>query len=232
MWGSSVRYGGMQFGTRTERTRDVIAAPRARDHRASRCCRPSRTRCSRRSAIPAPRLARRTSSIESRRLAVHGASPRGRARSLESIDAPMIASTRLVDEGCGDFSVGVGKVRRDYALMSNEYGPMFANTTVTCGAPLGFTVEGHGEYLADDVAALGRRPRAACRSARHRLGRVCVEPRRDIGSGWLARFGFEHQQLAVQRRAALAHPEPRVPRYGRRRARRSRSCSAISRLSG
>ena len=69
--------------------------------------------------------------------------------------APTIASTRLVAEGCSDFSVGVGKVRRDYALMSNEYGPLFANTTVACAVPLGFTIEGHGEYLDDDVAALG-----------------------------------------------------------------------------
>ena len=45
---------------------------------------------------------------------------------VATIAVPTIASTRLVDDGCSDFSVGVGKVRRDYALLSNEYGPLFA----------------------------------------------------------------------------------------------------------
>ncbi len=34
MWGSSVRYGGMQFGTRTSPRADVIDAPRGRECRA------------------------------------------------------------------------------------------------------------------------------------------------------------------------------------------------------
>ena len=72
-----------------------------------------------------------------------------------AVDAPMIATTQLVEAGCSDYSVGAGKVRRDYAITSNEYGPAFANATVACSAPLGFTVEGHGEYLSDEVAALG-----------------------------------------------------------------------------
>jgi outer membrane usher protein FimD/PapC len=58
--------------------------------------------------------------------------------------------------------------------------------------PLGFTVEGHGEYLDDDVAALGvglarqvgplGTASAAFASSRTVAG----------SSGWLARFGFEH----------------------------------------
>ena len=132
MWGSSVRYGGMQFGTRTGARADVIAI------RGSR---------------PRPRGA-----ADGRGLDVHVAE--GRTTTLNdqdvaAISAPTIASTRLVSDGCSDFAVGVGKVRRDYAMLSNEYGPLFANTTVACAAPLGFTVEGHGEYLEDDLTALG-----------------------------------------------------------------------------
>ena len=88
--------------------------------------------------------------------------------------------------------MGVGRVRRDYAITSNDYGPMFANTTVTCGAPLGFTVEGHGEYLADEVAALGL-------GVARRVGPIgtaslaFASSQADIGTGWLARVGFEHQ---------------------------------------
>jgi outer membrane usher protein FimD/PapC len=111
---------------------------------------------------------------------------------VAAVAAPTIASTRLVPAGCSDFSVGLGKVRRDYALLSNEYGPLFANTTVACAVPLGFTIEGHGEYLDDDVAALGvglarqvgplGTASAAFASSRTVAG----------SSGWLARFGFEH----------------------------------------
>jgi outer membrane usher protein FimD/PapC len=114
------------------------------------------------------------------------------AEDLATISAPTIASTRLVDDGCSDFSVGIGKVRRDYALLSNEYGPLFANTTVACAAPLGFTVEGHGEYLDEDVAALG--VGVARQVGPIGTASVAFASSRavDGSAGWLARFGFEH----------------------------------------
>jgi outer membrane usher protein len=103
----------------------------------------------------------------------------------------MIAPTSLAGPGCSDFSVGVGKVRRDYALISNDYGPMFANTTVTCGAPLGFTVEGHGEFLANEVAAVGV-------GVARQVGPIgtasfaFASSHAQAGAGWLARVGFDH----------------------------------------
>ena len=170
MWGSSVRYGGMQFGTRTSPRADVIASPDVATVGLA--------------VLPTVEDALFTSLDErSTTLA---------EQDVATIAAPTIAATRLVAEGCSDFSVGVGKVRRDYALMSNEYGPLFANTTVACAVPLGFTIEGHGEYLDDDVAALGvglarqvgplGTASAAFASSRTVAG----------SSGWLARFGFEH----------------------------------------
>jgi outer membrane usher protein FimD/PapC len=110
----------------------------------------------------------------------------------QSITAPMIEAARLVQSGCADFNVGVGKAREDYAVTSNEYGPLFANTTVACAAPLGFTIEGHGEYLADEVAALGL---GAARQV-GMLGTASVavaSSKTEAGAGWLARVGFEHQ---------------------------------------
>ena len=170
MWGSSVRYGGMQFGTRTSPRADVIASPEVANVGLA--------------VLPTVEDALFTS-LDDRSTTLA-------EQDVATIATPTIAATRLVAEGCSDFSVGVGKVRRDFALMSNEYGPLFANTTVACAVPLGFTIEGHGEYLDDDVAALGvglarqvgplGTASAAFASSRTVAG----------SSGWLARFGFEH----------------------------------------
>ena len=170
MWGSSVRYGGMQFGTRTSPRADVIVNPELGTSGLA--------------VLP---------TVEDSLFGSLGTRSTTLAEpDVAAIAAPTIASTRLVAEGCSDFSVGVGKVRRDYALVSNEYGPLFANTTVACAVPLGFTVEGHGEYLDDDVTALGvglarqvgplGTASAAFASSRTVTGT----------SGWLARLGFEH----------------------------------------
>jgi outer membrane usher protein len=170
MWGSTVRYGGMQFGTRTSARADVIADPE----------------------LATAGLAVLSTAEEALFTSLEDRTTTLTAPDVAAIATPTIASTQLVAEGCSDFSVGVGKVRRDYALLSNEYGPLFANTTVACAVPLGFTVEGHSEYLDDDVAALGvglarqlgplGTASAAFASSRTVTG----------SSGWLARFGFEH----------------------------------------
>jgi outer membrane usher protein len=170
MWGSSVRYGGMQFGTRTSPRADLIASSEVANVGLA--------------VLPTVEDALFTS-LDDRSTTLA-------EQDVATIATPTIAATRLVAEGCSDFSMGVGKVRRDYALVSNEYGPLFANTTVACAVPLGFTIEGHGEYLDDDVAALGvglarqvgplGTASAAFASSRTVAG----------SSGWLARFGFEH----------------------------------------
>jgi outer membrane usher protein len=194
MWGTSVRYGGMQFGSSSETRADVIAS--------------SRMATSGLAVLPTVADALFASAggaangVSQQNLSVNRSLPSGgQAWNLavqdalghsESIAAPMIARTRLVDEGCSDFSVGFGKVREDYALTSNSYGPMFANTTVTCGAPLGFTVEGHGEYLADEVTALGFGVARRIGS----LGTASVAFAQSSavtgGSGWMSKVGFDH----------------------------------------
>jgi outer membrane usher protein FimD/PapC len=195
MWGSSVRYGGMQFGTRADTRADVITSTRLATTGVAVL--PTVADALFASAgEPGSSLSQQNLSVN-RSLRTGGSSAwnlvaqdaLGRS---ESISAPMIAGTQLSERGCSDFSVGFGKVRRDYALTSNEYGPLFANSTVTCGAPLGFTVEGHGEYLADEVAAVGI-------GVARQLGPIgtasvaFASSRANAGSGWLARFGFEHQ---------------------------------------
>jgi outer membrane usher protein len=197
MWGTSVRYGGMQFGTRSETRDDVISS--------------SKLASSGMAVLPTVADALFASTGESagtglsqQSLSVNRSLPSGEQGwnlavrdalgHSESVAAPMISRTRLAknEQGCSDFSVGFGKVRENYALTSNSYGPMFANTTVTCGAPMGFTVEGHGEYLADEVAALGFG--VARRIGSIGTASVAFAQSNAVGggSGWMSKVGFEH----------------------------------------
>lgn len=204
-WGSTVRYGGVQFGTRLTPNDDVLQSqrlatsgiavmPTAADALLAAIS-DTETLLSRQSlSISTPKINDQN--------AVNIVANDSFGRS-ESMSAPLVAGARLVDSGCSDFSVGLGKVRRDFAVSSNDYGPLFANTTVACAAPLGFTIEGHGEYLAEEVAALGL-------GVARRIGPIgtasfaFASSDTEIGSGWLARVGFEHQgsllNLAVRSR--------------------------------
>jgi outer membrane usher protein FimD/PapC len=187
MWGSSVRYGGVQFGTRTRARADVIADPELATEGLAVLPTAS-------DALFAAAGDAAATSFTAERSWSTGALTASdmRGRSV-SIDGPIIADTQLVQQGCADFALGAGKVRRDYAILSNEYGPVFANATVACSAPLGFTVEGHGEYLADDVAALGfgvARRVGPLGTASFALAQSRAAAGED---GWLARVGFEHR---------------------------------------
>lgn len=190
MWGSAVRFGGMQYGTRSSARSDIITE--------------SELATSGLAVLPTVADALFAAagdagtSLSQQNLSVNRSWRTGGLTASDafgrsaSINAPMIAKTRLAEPGCSDFSVGAGKVRRDYAITSNQYGPAFANTTVACGAPLGFTIEGHGEYLQDEVTAFGLGVARQVGS----LGTASfayASSRAQAGTGWLAGFGFEHQ---------------------------------------
>lgn len=192
MWGTSVRYGGMQFGTRSAPRADVIDSSRL-----------ASTGLAVLPTVADAVFASVGAGLQGQSLAVKGSPARSGVNAWnlvardalgqsQSISGPMIARTELVDAGCGDFTVDVGRVRQDYAISSNDYGPLFANTTVTCGGPLGFTVQGHGEYLADEVTALGLGlarqlgPLGTASLALASSSTVAGE------QGWLAKVGFEH----------------------------------------
>jgi outer membrane usher protein len=187
MWGASVRYGGVQFGTRTRARADVIADPELATEGLAVLPTASDALFA---AAGDPAATSLTAERSWSTGALTASDMRGRS---VSIDGPIIADTQLVQQGCADFALGAGKVRRDYAILSNEYGPVFANATVACSAPLGFTVEGHGEYLADDVAALGfgvARRVGPLGTASFALAQSRAAAGED---GWLARVGFEHR---------------------------------------
>ncbi|HEY0940375.1 MAG TPA: fimbria/pilus outer membrane usher protein [Steroidobacter sp.] len=194
MWGTSVRYGGMQFGTRSETRDDVINSSRMAT--AGLAVLPTVADALFASVSDAG------TGLNQRSLAVNRSLPSGsQAWNLavkdalghsESISAPMITRTRLAEEGCSDFSVSFGKVREDYALTSNSYGPTFANTTVACGAPLGFTIEGHGEYLADEVTAFGVGVARQLGSLGTASLAFAQSNAVSGGTGWMSKVGFDH----------------------------------------
>jgi outer membrane usher protein FimD/PapC len=195
MWGSAVRFGGMQFGTREGGRVDVVNSSELATSGLAVLPTVEDALFASLKSNHAPLAARKLSSSHST-TAFNGKSmglqlQDALGRSL-SIDAPVIDRVRIVQEGCQDFSIGFGKVRRDYAIESNEYGPLFANSTVACGTPLGFTVEGHTEYLQDEVAAFGvgiARDFGAIGAASFAI----AQSRTELGYGWLARAGFEHR---------------------------------------
>jgi outer membrane usher protein len=195
LWGSTVRYGGVQFGTRTAPNDDVLYSERLAT--SGMAVLPTAA-----DALFAS-LSDNETVLSRQNLSLSGAPKFNDQNAVnfvardsfgrsEAMSAPLVAQARLVDAGCSDFAVDLGKVREDYAFTSNEYGPLFANTTIACAAPLGFTIEGHGEYLADQVAALGV-------GLARRVGAIgtasvaVASSDTEIGSGWLARVGFEHQ---------------------------------------
>jgi outer membrane usher protein len=193
MWSNSVRYGGVQFGTTADSARGVLSdahlaanglavLPNAADALFASIKADE-------SLLAQQNLSVGAVSVGANTLGFTARDSLGRKQTLNT---PIIETARLVQSGCADIAVGFGKVRRDFAVTSNEYGPVFANTTVACSAPLGFTVEGHGEYLADEVAALGL---GLARQVGW-LGTASVavaSSQADVGAGWLARVGFDHQ---------------------------------------
>jgi outer membrane usher protein len=189
-WGTAVRYGGVQFRSQAAARADVInnaelattglaVLPTAADALFAAA------------GDPGASLSQQSLSVSrtwnTGRIVARDA--RGRSA---TITAPVIAQTRLVESGCADVAVGAGRIREDYALTSNDYGPTYANTTVACGVPLGFTVEGHGEYVADEVAAVGiglarKVPWFGVATMSYASSRA------DVGTGWRAGFGVEHR---------------------------------------
>jgi outer membrane usher protein FimD/PapC len=195
-WGTAVRYAGLQFGTSAELRADVI--PNTALAQPGVAALPSMADALLKDA--------RDSKLALHGLAVDGAvqvaAPNllsfvardsvGRSR---AITRPLLSKARLVGPGCDRFSFGVGRAREDYALVSNDYGPWLVNTTVTCGMPFGFTIEGHGAYVDGDVGSAGL-------DVARRLGVLgtasvaLASSYSTVDSGWLTRFAFEHSNRA------------------------------------
>jgi outer membrane usher protein len=102
------------------------------------------------------------------------------------------SSTTLLAQGLTQYSVNLGKIRDDYGLESNQYGPLLGEVSYRRGITDSFTLEGHGEYLAGDSHAAGVNAAFAAGS----VGVVNVTAANggdSIGSGWLSGVGIEHR---------------------------------------
>lgn len=102
------------------------------------------------------------------------------------------SSATLLATGLSQYSVNLGKVRDDYALQSNQYGPMLGEFSYRRGITDQITLEGHGEFLAGDAHAAGLN--AAFGIGRLGVINVTAAGGGDSGgSGWLSGFGLEHR---------------------------------------
>jgi outer membrane usher protein len=106
------------------------------------------------------------------------------------------SSTILLAQGLSQYSVNLGKIRDDYALESNQYGPVLAEASYRRGITDRFTLEGHAEYLAGDSHAAGI-------NAAYGVGQIGVvnvtaaSGGDSNGSGWLSGVGIEHRGTAT-----------------------------------
>src|ERR1700722_15640073 len=102
------------------------------------------------------------------------------------------SSTTLLAQGLTHYSVNPGKIRDDYGLESNQYGPLLGELSYRRGITDSFTLEGHGEYLVGDSHAAGVNAAFALGS----VGVINVTAANggdSSGSGWLSGVGIEHR---------------------------------------
>ena len=102
------------------------------------------------------------------------------------------SSVTLLAQGLSQYSINLGKIRDDYALESNQYGPMLGEVSYRRGITDAITLEGHAEYLSGDSHAAGL-------NAAFGIGRIGVinftaaNGGDSSGSGWLRGVGLEHR---------------------------------------
>jgi outer membrane usher protein len=110
----------------------------------------------------------------------------------EVLTQSFYSSVTLLAQGLSQYSFNLGKIRDNYALQSNDYGPTLGEASYRRGITGAITLEGHAEYLAGDAHAAGL-------NAAFALGHIGVinftganggDP---SGSGWLRGVGFEHR---------------------------------------
>ena len=191
-WGSAVRFAGMQFSTGHVMRSDLIGSQRLAlsgiavvpstvdavlsAHRA-------KSKVGRQGLHVAS-----AASVDPNRFAFTLQDAAGRSI---NVARPLLATNEQRPTGCRDVSLGVGFARKNYGLVSNSYGPMFANSTISCGVNARLSLEVHDEYLAGDANIAGI-------DVLHSLGHAdsagvaVATSRNELGSGWLVRMSWRH----------------------------------------
>ncbi len=73
----------------------------------------------------------------------------------EVLTQSFYSSVTLLAPGLSQYSVNLGKIRDNYALDSNDYGPTLGEVSYRRGITDAITLEGHAEYLAGEAHAAG-----------------------------------------------------------------------------
>jgi outer membrane usher protein len=102
------------------------------------------------------------------------------------------SSLNLLAPGLSQYSVDIGSVRNAYALASEQYGSMLGEVSYRRGITDAFTLEGHGEYLANSAHAAGVNAALAL-SSWGILNLTAAQGGNAQGSGWLTGVGLEHR---------------------------------------
>jgi outer membrane usher protein len=102
------------------------------------------------------------------------------------------SSTSLLAPGLSQYSLNLGRIRNDYALASDHYGPLLGEANYRRGITEYFTLEGHAEYLAGQAHAAGLD--AALGLGKFGVVNATAAAGGDInGSGIYSGLGFEHR---------------------------------------
>ena len=110
----------------------------------------------------------------------------------EVLTQSFYSSVTLLAPGLSQYSINLGKIRDNYALQSDDYGPMLGEASYRRGITDAITLEGHAEYLTGDAHAAGL-------NAAFALGQIGVinftgaNGGDASGSGWLSGVSFEHR---------------------------------------
>jgi len=150
-WGRAVRFGGVQYGTNFGTQPQFNRYPFANS--VGQAAVPStvdvfvnNALVSRQSVPPGP------FSIDNIPTVSGSGEIRMVVRDLlgreQVITQPFYGTTALLRQGLSDYSLGLGSVRENYGIASNDYGPSIGAATYRYGFTNTFTGEARGEYSA------------------------------------------------------------------------------------
>jgi outer membrane usher protein len=212
-WGSAVRFAGVQFGTEFDLRSDLISNDRIALSGVSVL--PSTADAILAQAADTP-MTQQGISVNGKATVSGVNSLTFNARDangkITAITRPLFARTLSAEIGCKRYALGFGRARKNYAIESDNYGPLFASTTLVCGTENGLTIEGHGEYLQGDAGLAGvdvARPIGTFGTASVAVAASQKTDQKERDSGWLLRAGWHRStdRFEVNLRARLQSSE-------------------------
>lgn len=209
MWGSAVRFAGLQLGTPFEVRQDLLYAPRLA--LAGMAVVPTAADALLATArAPGVQLGRRGLSTGRPTPGLNGLAftAYDAAGGSTSLNRQLVAAPRRLEPGCSSYTLSLGRVRENYGLETDSYGPWFANTTLACGLEGGRTIEAHGEFLAGHAAIAGLTLSQPI-SSHATAALTAVTSENELGTGYSLQFGLQRElhRVSVGLQARVQTPE-------------------------